>query len=579
MKMAGMMALCAVASAASWEHKAVEGVNHPAQTIIGKTEDFGVGKHTVLHYIGYGRGAKVQSGEFPGDMTGSNAGCAPKIHLVYAARDNAAIAKKTCAKKKNGSTCVTQDAKNGQMCAPAVYSEQNVCIAVEEVSGHGFGDAENEKFDWVESATEIPGDGVAHTFKSHGTLNYEWFVRVEFERQAICNSNGYGVSMKSMQPVNPEQTACVARSDDEQQGFGNSESKVRYESVVPGNLHQYPFLNVTHNNSYFAEHADLPMNPDAKFIMEDLFVAGPSGSEKSTSHYWNLGASPQIDFSCLMVWLTAAGKADQPECQAVQKDVGSDAKGDWSFNLIEVSDCGIAPYPESDCCAMRKEECSLPNSVGKNLCWWNAQEKQCYETPKQKIDLRTRGQGSNDNLDSTTMMHSVISNEVNGAQSSWVTDIAAIQRGIQGYNRKRWFFELEMNDKPATGRCEWSATVSFASHTTGGVCEPTTRSRCDTQADACFANNYPVTAWPRFWRHYETPTKIVADHSEALYKQCNCLKQKEVCYRQGGCYTTKKYQMILENCNDIGCGNWCNSAGAAQWSFAALLVAALALVL
>ena len=86
----------------------------------------------------------------------------------------------------------------------------------------------------------------------------------------------------------------------------------------------------------------------------------------------------------------------------------------------------------------------------------------------------------------------------------------------------------------------------------------TTQQTCEAQTNMCLATD--PAEYPRFWNLAADTFEVREDLNEN-YKVCNCLKEKEVCYRGGGCMSTKRYQLILQNCLEAGCGNYCNSGG------------------
>jgi len=558
------------AAGASWEDDSVEGVSS-AQTILTSAQARDL---PYYHYIGYGRAADIQTDI--GSYTNSfGSTCTVQLDVVYLTRDHDAIARETCRPATPGEDCRTSN------CLPLTQQDSHHCVATSNVDGHGYN---NNKQVLARRLTETIGFPalpanlrIAQIFKAHGTMSYEWFLKTTItQTEGTAGSCAVDLTASKIEPYNPDQYFCAGRNDDTHPASG--QAGVDYKNIRPDNAHLYPFVNATYPDiGYFSDTADLPFSPTSQHYAEDLAVVGPPAGGADESFFFNLGASPQIDYSCLNVYLTSLGKPKEG-CASIRIGVGENAgtPTNWGFNLLDVEDCGVLPYPESVCCGNDKAGCG---SETRENCFWNAQMKQCYARGN-VLDLKPNPSGDNELASRDNLMHSFISNNVNGPKSSWVATEAQIARKLDGLNRRRWFFELTVAEKSTdiTTQCEWQASVSFVSHTTGGICEPTTRLRCDRQAEQCFGNDWPFTAWPRYWRSIDSEF-TVRNTDSSKYKTCNCLKQKEVCLRQGGCYATNRYANVLDNCLEEKCGNWCNPAGTAQYSVAALLVAAVALLL
>ena len=100
---------------------------------------------------------------------------------------------------------------------------------------------------------------------------------------------------------------------------------------------------------------------------------------------------------------------------------------------------------------------------------------------------------------------------------------------------------------------------------------------CDGVEETCFATD--LYKYPRYWRQNEPDATLKDVLEKSEYKTCNCLKQKEICYRKNGCLSSKRYELILQNCLEAGCGDFCNSSGSVMGlNLAALLVAVIALM-
>eukprot|EP01062_Namystynia_karyoxenos_P031339 TRINITY_DN2324_c0_g1_i1.p1 TRINITY_DN2324_c0_g1~~TRINITY_DN2324_c0_g1_i1.p1 ORF type:complete len:707 (+),score=229.93 TRINITY_DN2324_c0_g1_i1:145-2265(+) len=177
--------------------------------------------------------------------------------------------------------------------------------------------------------------------------------------------------------------------------------------------------------------------------------------------------------------------------------------------------------------------------------------------------------------------------------SSYVSLADIVREGYFGSGNRRWLLEYTNNYGKSTQPCLQAVTLGYKGTVNGGICEPAGRQFCDARADACATWNVdnPATdtsTYPRFWSafrdlrqdvhtrsdtqvtttdsngnvHTITRTTVVTttfpDTPSKRYRTCNCLKEKEICYRQVGCLSTKRYQLILQNCLEAGCGNFCN---------------------
>eukprot|EP00756_Hemistasia_phaeocysticola_P015375 Hpha_TRINITY_DN15409_c0_g6::TRINITY_DN15409_c0_g6_i1::g.176007::m.176007 len=128
--------------------------------------------------------------------------------------------------------------------------------------------------------------------------------------------------------------------------------------------------------------------------------------------------------------------------------------------------------------------------------------------------------------------------------------------GLFGLNRQ-WVLQYANNYGTKAQPCTQCVTIGFKSNTHGGVCEPAGKQFCEAQMDKCVVT--PRDQWPGFWalKNGQTDLTTLSSEDDGRYRICNCLKQKENCYRNVGCTSTKRYQLILQNCYEVGCGNTC----------------------
>ena len=105
----------------------------------------------------------------------------------------------------------------------------------------------------------------------------------------------------------------------------------------------------------------------------------------------------------------------------------------------------------------------------------------------------------------------------------------------------------------------------------------TPQALCDATELAC--SKAQPADYPRYWEQVAPKSEVLELFAEDKYQTCNCLKQKEICYRKNGCLSTKKYELILQNCVEAGCGTVCNSAGVVHLSVTVALIALLAILL
>ncbi|KAJ9447755.1 hypothetical protein DIPPA_30884 [Diplonema papillatum] len=446
--------------------------------------------------------------------------------------------------------------------APKAMGSSGVCIPVRRGS---------EECVWVTNTTDPAGDfvrgpvvvaGVTSPFVAAGGDVFEFFGEYAVN-VPVCvpGPSGSTVSLSWTASVtNPADGFCVQPQDSQ---------------VISGD--DAPAID------YFATDAELPRHSSRKFVAETRYVPGLNtiavpptfcfarpacvdtsgcaanevclnGCCKTGSQMvYDLGLGPQMDISCLNVFSSPAVVSAPAGCTP-----STDA---YALTLVDAVDCNEFSHmltpPYNGCCPIKSaEECDnfeASATATNRVCMWAA--GRCHPTiSMHTVDLKTDAV-----LTDKQSVFSFSSSSMNGPRSEYVQlDDHVFDPSNDNVGNRRWFLKytlLDLPTDPSTGACDKFVTLSFKSTTTGGLCEPSSRSFCDGQAETCMRTN-PLE-YPRYWRWSENAAEVRSDYLDDEYKTCNCLKQKEICYRKNGCVSTKRYQLILMNCLDQGCGNWC----------------------
>ncbi|KAJ9447751.1 hypothetical protein DIPPA_30886 [Diplonema papillatum] len=367
-----------------------------------------------------------------------------------------------------------------------------------------------------------------------------------------------------------------ARSKDPADGFCVTQA----DTQVPNDADEIP--------DYSNAAAALPRHSMMNFVADTKYLPMTTGTGPANrgTNMWtlDLGAAPMVQLSCLGVYLTSM---DATSCPDVRE--GTDlASPSVAVYLMDTFDCnaftdprqgqeilpvGLLGNTEADrqvfasCCALDSlNSCNsklLAN--GENACTWANSRSTCYPLySSTTIDL-TGMVGLKDTVtfQSAHMYRPLSTN---------VADETLTRDYYDGSATRRW--NLVVANNFATPGCDLFASTSFISSATGGLCEPSSRRVCDAAEATCGQTLIDETT-PIYWdagRARTSPAAALEVIAEDKFKTCNCLKQREVCYRKNGCVSTKKYQLILMNCLDQGCGNYCNSAGALQLSLVSVLL-------
>ena len=287
----------------------------------------------------------------------------------------------------------------------------------------------------------------------------------------------------------------------------------------------------------------------------------------------DLGGGPILDIECLYVHTTPL--VSSTRCAAGQ--VGHAALN-FRVNIIEMYGCNAFTFsPNNDqilgvgllgenvqeraqysrCCPMTNAtSCSSvqfsrvrENSFQReniHACRWINEE--CLPTYSMTTTDVTPVVGTREKI-------SLQSHAVHIARSTVISDKRLMEARYQGVSARRWFLQVinEQIQGSPTGMCDQVVTTSFISTTTGGLCEPSGRQMCETRAAQCRTS--PAPRDNAMW------FAAKADNNSTWplekFSTCNCLKEKEVCYRKSGCLATKRYQLILQNCLEAGCGDFC----------------------
>lgn len=242
---------------------------------------------------------------------------------------------------------------------------------------------------------------------------------------------------------------------------------------------------------------------------------------------------------------------------------------------------GRAGHAERATCCFQKTQQTCADVAydnGNKACFWNGQAGTCHLLKTMAAVSLKKGVLGVDNS-----AFSFASYAVHGPRSSYISQKAELgPDGWEGSWNRRWFLRIKNKHVAPSGGCgSLQLTASWRSNTNGGTCEPGARQQCEETETHCLVRRvttYTPAGTPdasrsmvKYWGRH-----IVDTHKEANYNLCNCLKEKEICYRKSGCVSTKKYQLILQNCLDGGCGNFCNSGVALRAGIQGLVAALIA---
>eukprot|EP01062_Namystynia_karyoxenos_P031340 TRINITY_DN2324_c0_g1_i2.p1 TRINITY_DN2324_c0_g1~~TRINITY_DN2324_c0_g1_i2.p1 ORF type:complete len:607 (+),score=203.46 TRINITY_DN2324_c0_g1_i2:119-1939(+) len=558
---------------------------------------------TRRYYYYLGRGQFVKIDCLRGDVT--NANDKFFVRVIYArpptASTNAScMASTTCSSTDNKCVWVTEGtAAQPLACTSAACS----CMGLGDTNRNG--DEEGISEVGVSRTIEFPRDKAVFLdsaqindklpliFKSHGLEEVDFYF--EYWAQASGTTAVTASFSFDARAASPADYFCVKPNET--------------ESIKDGKV---PTVD--------RAVARLPRHQGFQFVIDHGEVAGNVGNTGSVGnglnyYYYDLGRGPQIDLSCLNVYVTPTNMPSNPAHPCGDGQYGWDSirtpgvrpiapnasatplAEPYDVDLVDSFDCDAytmwsqsdaltvaggtalighniaspsnhlnttaAFFSRSVCCfQMDPQACAdqvfndYPRN-GSQACWWNPQNRKCYPADTMSaLSLRDGPLGSNDSL-------SVASAFVHGPRSTGVVQRGELNADWTGVTNRRWFLRItnkaSFGPTTAPDTCALSTMVSYESTTTGGVCEPGGRLQCDRQEVRCFDKYGSDIVWGmQYWKQFMQFTDSGSGSFGKLYRPCNCLKEKEICYRQVGCLSTKRYQLILQNCLEAGCGNFCN---------------------
>eukprot|EP01064_Diplonema_japonicum_P011681 TRINITY_DN1911_c0_g4_i1.p1 TRINITY_DN1911_c0_g4~~TRINITY_DN1911_c0_g4_i1.p1 ORF type:complete len:508 (+),score=144.75 TRINITY_DN1911_c0_g4_i1:40-1524(+) len=412
-------------------------------------------------------------------------------------------------------------------------------------------------------------------FKSHGTPDRTFSMAYTVTSVGTC-SLAFNARVKR-----PEDLHCINDADllQEMQGGGH----------IPGQSDEgFPRH---HQRLYSRETTTVPSNSSSSSLVAE--------DADTSIVYFGLGIGPMLEMSCLHAFTTpsqyyAAGVNDVCRAQMTGTDAVH-ASVQHNVYIKEGYDCnaftdatrgntlavGLFGNDETEravygtCCSMTNASTcnsvwTLVSGTNTRACFWVEAEGTCYpEYSSTLVDMQGLV-GLNDTLN-------IASSEVHKPKSTYVTDPDLLADAYQGVTARRWWLVVQNTVAVAAPlECGTTVTVSYISTTTGGQCEPSSRNLCDNTMATCMALPTVETTTPVYWEAAIPAADAIRNDK---FHTCNCLKQKEVCYRKGGCISTKKYQLILQNCLDQGCGDYCNSGAGLVASLAMTIFAVLAVML
>eukprot|EP01059_Diplonema_ambulator_P021015 TRINITY_DN349_c0_g2_i1.p1 TRINITY_DN349_c0_g2~~TRINITY_DN349_c0_g2_i1.p1 ORF type:complete len:514 (+),score=161.68 TRINITY_DN349_c0_g2_i1:44-1585(+) len=473
---------------------------------------------TLYHYVGESRQADV-------NLVSVSSGCATcEVSLVYATITTSAW-------------CT----ENSGMCSCLEQTNSSACVN-------------------MTSSSIVQSDAISPSthmqFFAHGRSAYSYFMAITVSGFSLtCTSAAITVTA-NVSVTNVNGPNCVRPVDTQHQ--------LQKEGAL----------------DFFNAEAATPYHPGKVYELTTRTATSPSAESTSNIIYYNLGAAPQIEMSCLHVHVTPSEASQSAGCPSIQLlTYGSmPSTNDVTVDLLGVFECSIngfnamMPDEYAMCCGANKTTCLAGVATG--ACLWDEGAEACYTT----WSMHTTSMVSVVDAEGTYVF---ASNRVHGPQSSYVSNVESLNDWPFSVWNRRWLLAITNKMSPTgTGSCDISVSTSFVSVTTGGLCEPSSRQQCDATMDACLVTE-PMDQ-PRYWKQYEvnvTELTFNTTVKEEKYGTCNCLKQKEVCYRKGGCTSTKKYQLILQNCLDQGCGNYCNSGAGVVASLVMSVLAVLVVML
>lgn len=453
-------------------------------------------------------------------------------------------------------------------------------------------------------------------YKAHGGHEVDFYVQYWTDKQAARQTTPgvhWGLVSASL--------SFTARVEDPTDYFcfTKDDTRMPYSHRDPV---EDPFLDDTPNKD--DAETEIPRHAGFQYMVDrPRVISSASGNDSFylgvNYRYWDLGTGPQVDVNCVNVWATTTDVPYSSTAACTNSQYGWDQMG-WNnkvallgnlsnqqaanltVDVLDVFDCNAYtmwtddkyanvkyhnnptnitdPYYTRNLCCYQTNARTCAGQrfghdvghgwddwderVGQPACFWNPQNEMCYPLDTLAIRSLKETVGSKET-------YTLQSGHVHLPRSSYVVQRGELMGGHTGNTMRRWFLrvgnhmrmnEWSMRDKVT---CPLSVLVSYKSNTHGGTCEPSGRNMCDRQADECTKKyGWAVRNAFQFWKMGDDQGAAVFENNEKRYNGCNCLKEKEICYRNVGCTSTKKYQLILQNCYDQQCGDYCNSAGSAR---------------
>lgn len=451
--------------------------------------------------------------------------------------------------------------------------------------------------------------GPAYYFKAHGNALAHFFLEYRVVAPVGCTWVPE-VSFSGM-ASRPESGYCF-KPEDTKLGYKDMKTDTR----VNGKWLDRENKTSTDYNFDFdaAAMAAMPRSANLKYEMENVLVS------TGKTYAWLVGDGPTTDLDCVHIHSTAAvwdqlvnsktydhngylnfqcydslfghhGVPNLPPHAAMASDPGNEfdehrltgmRQETYGLSLIETLQCGggvmeseaeILNYLKqsrfnaegyevnlwSTCCGkIVKDSCEgVVGAGGMHQCVWVDNTNKigsCLPMVTSTAVNLKRQVGINKKF-------SYLSSVASMPLSAYVMQEDVNDERLYGLGR-RWVLQYKNNYGSTTTvppePCTQSVTIGFKSNVHGGVCEPAGREFCNAQMDQCvYMGPDSTKAYTWALKEGQVDTASMSAVDADRYSICSCLKQKENCYRNVGCTSTKAYQLILQNCYHVGCGNTC----------------------
>jgi len=451
-------------------------------------------------------------------------------------------------------------------------------------------------------------EGPAYYFKAHGNGLAHFFLEYRVVAAPGCTWVPE-VSFSGM-ASRPESGYCF-KPEDTDLGYKGA------HPVDPRANFKFNRENKTSTDYNFdfdaASMAAMPRSANLKYAMDNVLVS------TGQTYAWLVGDGPTADLDCVHIHSTAAvwdelvhsktydhngylnfwcydslfghhgvpNSLPHPEMQSDPPNefdehrLVGDRQETYGLHLIETLQCGggtvrdeapileylklsrFTEYSEnqwSTCCEKTVEkECEAVVAGGVSQCVWvnknyGDETGNCLPMVTSTAVNLKRQVGINKKF-------SYLSSVASMPLSAYVMQQDLNDDVLYGLGR-RWVLQYKNNyGSTATvppEPCTQSVTIGFKSNVHGGVCEPAGKDFCNAQMDKCvYMGPDSTKAHTWYLKGGQVDTTDISGADQERFNTCSCLKQKENCYRNVGCTSTKAYQLILQNCYEVGCGNTC----------------------